>query len=88
MSRYTLSNNAKKNYITKIAGTGLTLFLKAIRMPDSFAENAGAGLQEVLSGVEMVEAPDDFKRHWGDALDRMWSRVKKEYDLPDRKSVV
>lgn len=82
MAKYTLSDDAKKNYITKIAGIGLTLFLKALKIPDSAAEKAGAGLQELISGVEAVKEPDDFRKHWDDALDRMWERVEREIDLP------
>ena len=80
--KYTLSDDARKGYVTKIAGAGLTILLKMIHVPDSAAEKAGDNFSEFLAGVEPEKKPDDFKKHWNDALDRMWIRMERDFDLP------
>ena len=85
MSRtVTYSDDKKKEYAGRLLGGIIAFCMKKLGVPEDVAGNIGEEVGVFLTGVEVQEdVSDTVEKHWNDALDRMWIKIKKEKELPE-----
>ena len=78
------SDDKKKEYGGRFIGGALSFMFKKLGVPDELASSFGNEVGGFLSGVELSEdSADTVEKHWNQALDRTWERLKKKSDLPN-----
>ena len=78
-----LSDDKKKEYAGRLLGGIIAFGISRIGVSEDTAKSIGGEIGNFFSGAEIKESnADTVEKHWNEALDRMWNKVKKRIDLP------
>lgn len=78
------SIDKKKEYAGRFIGGAISFLIKKLGVKEEFADSAGEEIGSFLAGIELSkDKADNAEKHWSQALNRTWMRMRKEIDLPN-----